>query len=130
MSRFDEVFARSISDPQAFWAEAAEDVSWYSKWDKVLDDSDAPHYRWFTGATCNTCYNALDYHVENGRADQAALIYDSPVTDTVKTYTYTELRDLTARFAGALASRGVTKGDRVVVMLPRRVPSTEMAIWG
>jgi len=118
MSRFDEVFARSLSDPQAFWAEAAEDVSWYRKWDKVLDDSDAPHYRWFTGATCNTCYNALDYHVENGRADQAALIYDSPVTDTVRSFTYTELRDVTARFAGALASRGVAKGDRVVIYMP------------
>ena len=127
MSRFDEVFARSLSDPQAFWAEAAEDVSWYRKWDKVLDDSDAPHYRWFTGATCNTCYNALDVHVENGRADQAALIYDSPVTDTVTSFTYTELRDVTARFAGALASRGVTKGDRVVIYMPM-IPEAVIAM--
>lgn len=117
-SRYDEVFTRSISDPQAFWADAAEDVHWYRKWDRVLDDSDAPFYRWFTGGTVNSCYNALDHHVEQGRADQAALIYDSPVTDTLRSYTYRELRDLTARFAGALASRGITKGDRVVVYMP------------
>jgi propionyl-CoA synthetase len=117
-SRYDEVFTRSLSDPQAFWADAAEDVHWYRKWDRVLDDSDAPFYRWFTGGTVNSCYNALDYHVERGRADQAALIYDSPVTDTVRSYTYRELKDLTARFAGALAARGITKGDRVVVYMP------------
>jgi propionyl-CoA synthetase len=117
-SRYDEVYNRSISDPEAFWAEAAEDVSWYKKWDKVLDDSDAPYYRWFTGGKVNTCYNALDVHVEGGRADQAALIYDSPVTDTVRSFTYRELLDLTARFAGVLADRGVVKGDRVVIYMP------------
>ena len=117
-SRYDEVFNRSISDPEAFWAEAAEDVSWYKKWDKVLDDSDAPYYRWFSGGTVNSCYNALDCHVEGGRADQAALIYDSPVTDTVRSFTYRELLDLTARFAGVLAGRGVVKGDRVVIYMP------------
>ena len=117
-SRYDEVFARSISDPQSFWAEAAEDVYWYKKWDKVLDDSDAPFTRWFTGGTVNTCFNALDYHVDRGRADQAALIYDSPVTDTVRSFSYRELRDLTAKFAGALAARGVGKGDRVVIYMP------------
>jgi propionyl-CoA synthetase len=104
-----EAFESSVKTPDIFWAKAAEDLHWYKKWDKVLDDSKKPFYRWFTGGIVNTCYNALDYHVENGRADQVALIYDSPVTDTIKKYTYAELRDEVAIFAGALAARGVVK---------------------
>jgi propionyl-CoA synthetase len=77
--------------PDGFWAKAAEDCHWYKRWDKVLDDSNKPFYRWFTGGEINTCYNALDYHIDQGRGDQLALIYDSPVTDTITTYTYTEL---------------------------------------
>ena len=113
-----EAFESSIKTPDIFWAKAAEDLFWYKKWDKVLDDSNKPFYRWFTGGIVNTCYNALDYHVENGRADQIALIYDSPVTDTVKKYTYAQLRDEVAIFAGALAARGVEKGDRVLIYMP------------
>ncbi len=113
-----EAFESSIKTPDVFWAKAAEDLHWYKKWDKVLDDSKKPFYRWFTGGIVNTCYNALDYHVENGRADQTALIFDSPVTDTVKKYTYAELRDEVAIFAGALAARGVVKGDRVLIYMP------------
>ncbi|MBI5589309.1 MAG: propionyl-CoA synthetase [Deltaproteobacteria bacterium] len=115
---YDEAFESSIKTPDIFWAKAAEDLHWYKKWDKVLDDSKKPFYRWFTGGIVNTCYNALDYHVENGRADQIALIYDSPVTDTVKKYTYSELRDEVAIFAGALAARGVVKGDRILIYMP------------
>ena len=117
-SRYDDVHARSISDPDAFWAEVAEDVHWYKTWDAVLDGSRKPFYRWYTGAEVNTCYNALDVHVENGRGDQAALIYDSPVTDTIKTFSYRELRDKVANFACVLAAQGVTKGDRVIVYMP------------
>jgi propionyl-CoA synthetase len=113
-----EAFESSIKTPDVFWAKAAEDLFWYKKWDKVLDDSNKPFYRWFTGGIVNTCYNALDFHVENGRADQTALIYDSPVTDTVKKYTYSQLRDEVAVFAGALAARGVVKGDRVLIYMP------------
>jgi propionyl-CoA synthetase len=113
-----EAFESSIKTPDVFWAKAAEDLHWYKKWDKVLDDSNKPFYRWFTGGIVNTCYNALDYHVENGRADQIALIYDSPVTDTIKKYTYAQLRDEVAVFAGALAVRGVAKGDRVLIYMP------------
>ena len=115
---FDAVFTRSIEDPEGFWGEAAEQIHWHKKWDKVLDDSNKPFYRWFVGAECNTCYNTLDVHVENGRADQPALIYDSPVTDTLKTFTYRELRDKVATFAGVLAAEGVSKGDRVIVYMP------------
>ncbi len=111
-------FDRSIHDPKAFWAEAAAAIHWYKKWDKVLDDSRAPFYRWFSGGELNTCYNALDLHVETGRADQAALIYDSPVTNQIQTFTYRELRDAVARFAGVLAQQGAAKGDRVVIYMP------------
>jgi propionyl-CoA synthetase len=81
---YDDAFAKSINDPEAFWGQAAEDVHWYKKWDKVLDDSNKPFYRWFVGGEINTCYNALDFHIENGRGSQDALIYDSPVTKTIK----------------------------------------------
>ena len=124
---YDEVYARSLQDPDGFWAEAAEDVFWYQKWDKVLDESRSPFYRWFTGAMTNTCYNALDLHVENGRAEQPALIYDSPVTNTIKSYTYRELRDEVAHFAGALAEQGVEKGDGVVIYMPM-VPEAAIAM--
>ncbi|MGK0169674.1 MAG: propionyl-CoA synthetase [Gammaproteobacteria bacterium] len=117
-AKFDQVFARSIADPNAFWAEVAEDVHWYRRWDRVLDDSASPIYRWFPGALVNTCYNAVDVHVEQGRGAQAALIYDSPVTDTVEHYTYAQLLGQVARVAGALAANGVGKGDRVIIYMP------------
>ena len=118
---------RSLRDPEAFWGQAAQQVHWYRKWDKVLDDSNKPFYRWFPGGEVNTCYNALDLHIENGRGEQAALIYDSPVTDQVKTFTYAELRDEVARFAGVLAAQGVAKGDRVIVYMPM-VPEAIIAM--
>ena len=109
---------RSIEQPAAFWSEAAEAIDWVKRWDRVLDDSRPPFYRWFPGAELNTCHNCVDRHVENGRGDQLAVIYDSPVTQTVRRYTYRELRDLTASFAGVLAGLGVTKGDRVIIYMP------------
>jgi propionyl-CoA synthetase len=118
---------RSLSDPVGFWGEAAEAVYWYKKWEKVLDDSHPPFYRWFVGGELNTCYNALDLHVEEGRGDQPALIYDSPVTDSIKTFTYRELRDKVATFAGALTSLGVGKGDRVIIYMPM-VPGAVVAM--
>ncbi|MCH7889746.1 MAG: propionyl-CoA synthetase [Proteobacteria bacterium] len=126
-SRYDAVYARSLEDPDGFWGEAAEDVHWYKRWDKVLDDSRKPFYRWFTGGVTNTCYNALDLHVENGRGDQPAIIYDSPVTGTIETFTYRALRDEVARFAGVLAANGVTKGDRVLIYMPM-IPQTVVAM--
>ena len=126
--QYDEVYERSFKDPDGFWGEAAEALHWYRKWDQVLDDSDPPFYRWFTGGVVNTCYNALDRHVASGRADQLALIYDSPVTgNTVKTFTYAELVQGVARFAGALAAQGVGKGDRVVIYMPM-VPEVVIAM--
>jgi propionyl-CoA synthetase len=114
-------------DPESFWARAAEAIHWYRKWDRVLDDSRAPFYQWFSGGLVNTCYNLLDVHVENGRAEQVALIYDSPVTGVVKSYTYRELLNEVALFAGALHAQGVEKGDRVIVYMPM-VPEAVVAM--
>jgi propionyl-CoA synthetase len=117
-SSYEEVYTRWLADPEGFWAEAAEAVHWFKRWDRVLDASRPPFYRWFSGGLVNSCYNALDWHVENGRADQPALIYDSPVTGTVKTYTYRELLDEVARCAGVLRQQGVQQGDRVIIYMP------------
>ncbi len=127
MMSYQELYTQWQANPEEFWANVAEDIDWYQKWDKVLDDSRPPFYRWFPGAQVNTCYNALDRHVENGRADQLALVYDSPVTDSVKKFTYQELRDEVALFAGALASLGVEKGDCVIIYMPM-VPEAVIAM--
>ena len=127
MSRFDDVYRRSLEQPEEFWAEAARAIDWDEPWTRVLDDSRKPFYRWFTGGRLNTCFNALDRHVERGRADQLALIYDSPVTETTRQFTYRELRDEVARFAGALAAQGVGRGDRVIVYMPM-VPESVIAM--
>jgi propionyl-CoA synthetase len=127
LGAWQSAFNRSIQDPRGFWAEAAAAIHWYKKWEKVLDDSRAPFYRWFTGGQLNTCYNALDVHVEGGRAEQTALIYDSPVTNQIKKFSYRELRDAVARFAGALAQQDVGKGDRVVIYMPM-VPEAAIAM--
>ena len=124
---YNDVYQRALNDPDGFWAEAAEDIHWDKRWDRVLDDSRPPFYRWFTGGALNTCYNALDVHVEQGNGDRPALIYDSPVTDSVKVFTYLELRDAVATFAGALRNHGVGVGDRVIVYMPM-VPEAAVAI--
>src|SRR5215472_4087316 len=117
----------SLREPAGFWSEAAEAVHWYKRWEKVLDDSRPPFYRWFVGGEVNTCYNALDLHVDEGHGDQPALIYDSPVTNSIKTFTYHQLRDKVARFAGVLAGLGVAKGDRVIVYMPM-IPEAVVAM--
>ncbi len=118
MASYQEEFNRSIEDPSGFWGEAAEAITWVKKWDKVLDDSNPPFYRWFTGGELNTCYNAIDRHVEGGRGDQVAIIYDSPVTGVIEKITYREFQDRVAKLAGGLRSLGVNKGDTVVVYMP------------
>src|SRR5215510_13993441 len=122
-----DAFNRSLKDPVGFWGEAAEAVHWYKKWDKVLDDTRPPFYRWFAGGEVNTCYNALDLHIEEGRGNQPALIYDSPVTNSITTFTYHALRDKVAAFAGALGRLGVRKGDRVIIYMPM-VPEAAIAM--
>jgi len=127
MSKIAEIHQRSIENAAEFWAEAAEGIDWETRWDSVLDDSNAPMYRWFPGGRLNTCYNAVDRHAENGRGDQAAIIYDSPVTGTQRRISYSELRDEVAVFAGALAANGVSKGDRVIVYMPM-IPEAIIAV--
>jgi propionyl-CoA synthetase len=117
MGKYDQVFKRSIENPNGFWGEAAEAITWYKKWDKVLDDSKVPFYRWFTGGELNTCYNALDRHVESGKGNQTAVIWDSPVTNQIQKYTYKEMTDKVAKFAGVLRSLGVNKGDTVIIYM-------------
>jgi len=124
---YDEVYQRARRDPEAFWAAAAEDIHWERRWDRVLDSTRPPYYRWFQGGRLNTCYNALDVHVDRGRGKQLALMYDSPVTQTVRSFTYFELRDQVARFAGALRRQGVGQGDRVIIYMPM-VPEAVIAM--
>ncbi|MBT3369272.1 MAG: propionyl-CoA synthetase [Rhodospirillaceae bacterium] len=124
---YDETYAAWQNDPTAFWAEAAQDIHWIKTWDKVLDDSKPPFYRWFPGAQTNTCYNAVDRHVEAGRGTQAAIIYDSPITDSGRIISYNELKAQVAQCAGMLRGLGVDKGDRVIIYMPM-VPETMVAM--
>jgi len=126
-TNYQAVYERSMRDPEGFWAEAAAAVHWDRPWQRVLDDSRPPFYRWFSGAELNTCYNAVDRHVDNGRADQPAIIHDSPVTSSKTVITYAELKDQVARFAGVLLGLGVEKGDRVIVYMPM-VPEAAVAM--
>jgi len=124
---YDEVYSRSISDPAGFWSEAAEEIHWFKRWEKILDDSNPPFYRWFAGGELNTCYNAIDRHVANSRGNQTALIYDSPVTATSRSFTYNERHTLVAKCAGAIAALGVTKSDRVIIYMPM-IPEAVIAM--
>jgi propionyl-CoA synthetase len=126
-SRYEEAHRRSLADPDGFWGEAAGAIDWERRWDLVLDRSRPPFYRWFRGGRLNTCWNALDRHVAGGRAEQAALIYDSPVSQTKARFTFRELRDRVAQLAGAIADAGVGAGDRVLIYMPM-VPEAVMAM--
>jgi propionyl-CoA synthetase len=126
-SRYDAVYAQSHADPEAFWARAAEDIDWSKRWDKVFDAGEGVYGRWFVGATCNTCYNCVDRHVERGRAEQAAIIHDSPVTGSKRTITYGELLAEVTALAAVLRDRGVGMGDRVIVYMPM-VPEAAIAM--
>ena len=127
VGEYDDIFRASTDDPEGFWLGVAQAIDWHVPPTRALDASRPPFYRWFPDAELNVCHNALDRHVDAGRGDQSALIYDSPVTDTQRTYTYRQLRDEVARFAGALAELGVERGDRVVVYMPM-IPEAAIAM--
>ncbi|HZB49281.1 MAG TPA: propionyl-CoA synthetase [Mycobacteriales bacterium] len=127
MGRYAEEFRRSLDDPEGFWRDAATDIDWVRPPERVLDAGAAPLYRWFPDGELNTCHNAVDRHVAAGRGDQLALVHDSPVTQSVTTFTYAQLQDRVARAAGALRALGVERGDRVVVYLPM-VPEAVIAM--
>jgi len=124
---YAETYRRSLERPEEFWAEAAEAIDWERRWDRVLDQSRPPFFRWFAGAKLNTCWNAVDRHVAAGRGERVALIWDSPVAGQIRHFTYRELRDAVARLAGALAGLGVVKGDRVLIYMPM-VPEAAFAM--
>jgi len=126
-TNYPQIYAAWRADPEGYWAEQAEAIDWYKTWDRVLDDDNPPFYRWFPGGLVNTCHNAVDRHVDAGRGDQLALIHDSPITSSVAKLTYRDLRDRVARFAGALVSLGVAKGDRVIIYMPA-VPEAVVAM--
>ena len=127
MGRYAEAFRQSLDDPEGFWASAVQDIDWYREPTVVLDKSSPPFYRWFADGVLNTCFNAVDRHVRDGRGDQAALIYDSPVTSICRTYTYRELLDQVSRFAGVLRGLGTGAGDRVVIYMPM-IPEAVIAM--
>ena len=124
---YRDTWERSIYNPEGFWGEASKGIDWYKEPTVILDHSRAPLYDWFADGELNTCYNALDRHLEHGLGDSLALIYDSPVTDSTSSYTYAQLTDEVARFAGVLRSLGVAKGDRVVIYMPM-IPQAAMAM--
>src|SRR3954471_6052343 len=128
LSRYHDVYARSLADPEGFWGEAARAIDWYEPAKRVFDKDAGVYGRWFTGASCNTCYNAIDRHVERGRGAQAAIIYDSPVTDTKRSISYAELQKEVATLAAILQDFGVTKGDRVIIYMPM-VPEALFAMY-
>ncbi|MBI5252001.1 MAG: propionyl-CoA synthetase [Desulfomonile tiedjei] len=125
--KYEENFKESLENPEAFWGRAAEGIDWDKKWDCVLDQSNSPFFKWFPGAMLNTCFNAVDRHVLQGRGDQVALIYDSAVTNTVQKYTYAQLQERVARIAGFLKGLGVEKGDTVLIYMPM-IPEAVMSM--
>ena len=127
VTTYRDTHRRSLDDAEGFWAGQAEALHWDRRWERVLDDSSAPMYRWFAGGRLNTCYNAVDRHVAAGRGDQVALIYDSPVTASVRRYSYRGLLEAVARFAGAIRAQGVKAGDRVIIYMPM-VPEAAIAM--
>lgn len=126
--KYEEIYHRSLNDPDGFWGEAAEDIVWEKRWDSVLNAENPPFYRWFKGGLLNTCYNAVDRHVDEGYGEQDAIIYDSPATGGNKRkITYKELQEQVARLAGAIRTLGVSKGDTVIIYMPM-IPETIMAM--
>jgi len=125
--RYAQLHQKSITDPNGFWMDQAQAIDWVKPPSKALFDDNAPLYEWYSDGLVNTCWNALDRHVEGGRADQVAVIHDSPVTNSITRLTYREMRDQVAKLAGALAAQGVTKGDRVIIYMPM-VPEALMAM--
>lgn len=127
MAGYDQVYRRSLADPSGFWGEAAEALIWEKRWDRVVDDSRLPFYRWFSGGRLSVAYNALDRHVDEGHGERTALIYDSPVTGSIAQWTYRQLRDDVAKVAGAMRTLGVVQGDRVLIYMPM-IPQAAMAM--
>jgi propionyl-CoA synthetase len=124
---YKEIYDQSIKNKEDFWNKVSDDIFWFSKPTKILNTDNPPFYKWFQDGTTNTCYNALDFHIDNALGDKTALIWDSPITNSKATYTFKELRDEVAIFAGALKNQGATKGDRVIIYMPM-IPEAVIAM--
>ena len=125
--KYKEIYENSIKNREKFWQEVSNSIFWYKKPTKILNSDNPPFYKWFEDGVTNTCYNALDLHIEEGRGDKLAIIYDSPITGIKKNITYKELRDRVALFAGALKNQGINKGDRVIIYMPM-IPEAVIAM--
>ena len=126
-TKYDEIYQSSIKNPERFWQEISENIFWFKKPTKILNKFNPPFYKWFEDGVTNTCYNALDYNIEQGRGEKTALIYDSPITDSKAKFTYKELGHKVSRFAGALDNQGIKKGDRVIIYMPM-IPEAVIAM--
>ena len=125
--KFDEIYQKSINNPEEFWKNASENVFWFKKPTKILNKSNPPFYKWYEDGVTNTCYNALDIHIDRGKGDKTALIYDSPITGNKSNFTYKELKSKVSKFAGALKDQGINKGDRVIIYMPM-IPEAVVAM--
>ena len=125
--KFNKIYEQSINDPEKFWGNASNDVFWFKKPTKILNKSNPPFYKWYEDGITNTCYNALDIHIDQGNGKRTALIYDSPITGNKSKFTYQELKSKVSKFAGALKDQGVNKGDRVIIYMPM-IPEAVVAM--
>ncbi len=126
-NKFKDLYKKSIENPEIFWQEASKDIFWFKEPTKILNKSNAPFYKWFEDGITNTCYNALDIHIDQGNGKRTALIYDSPITGNKSKFTYEELKLKVSRFSGALENQGVKKGDRVIIYMPM-IPEAVIAM--
>ena len=125
--KYKEIYDSSIVKKENFWKEVAENIFWYKKPSKILNSNNPPFYKWYEDGTTNTCYNAIDFHIDNGRGEKLAIIYDSPITGSKKTFTYNQLKEKVSLFAGALKNQGIKKGDRVIIYMPM-IPEAVIAM--
>ena len=125
--KYKQVYDSSINNKENFWKEVAENIFWYKKPSKILNSSNPPFYKWYEDGVTNTCYNAIDFHIDNGRGEKIAIIYDSPITGSKKTFTYNQLKEKVSLFAGALKKQGINKGDRVIIYMPM-IPEAVIAM--
>ena len=125
--KLSDIYLKSLKEPENFWGEIANDIFWFKKPTKILNKSKSPFYKWFEDGVTNTCYNALDLHINNGLGDKIALIYDSPITGAKSNHTYSQLREKVSKFAWALRNQGINKGDRVIIYMPM-IPEAVIAM--
>ena len=125
--KFNQIYDNSIKNPEDFWKDVSEDIFWFKKPTKILNKSNPPFYKWYEDGVTNTCYNALDVHIDQGKGEKVALIYDSPITGNKAKFTFNQLKDKVSKFAGALGNLGIKKGDRIIIYMPM-IPEAVVAM--